>query len=38
MAALEERASEMEKIVAKLREMEQGQTPSSSDEDLRYIG
>jgi len=38
MQALEERASEMEKIVAKLREMEQGQTPSSSDEDLRYIG
>jgi uncharacterized protein (TIGR00162 family) len=38
MAALEERASEMEKIVAKLREMEQGQMPSSTDEDLRYIG
>lgn len=38
MAALEERASEMEKIVAKLREMEEGKTPVSSDEDLRYIG
>ncbi|MCX9086617.1 MAG: PAC2 family protein, partial [Candidatus Methanoperedens sp.] len=38
MAALEERASEMEKIVAKLREMEQGQMPASTDEDLRYIG
>jgi len=29
MQALEERASEMEKIVANLREMEQGQTPTS---------
>jgi hypothetical protein len=38
MAALEERAAEMEKIVAKLREMEEGKTPASSDEDLRYIG
>jgi uncharacterized protein (TIGR00162 family) len=38
MAALEERAAEMEKIVAKLREMEEGKTPVSSDEDLRYIG
>ncbi|MDO9097498.1 MAG: PAC2 family protein, partial [Candidatus Methanoperedens sp.] len=38
MAALEERAAEMEKIVAKLREMEQGQMPGSTDEDLRYIG
>lgn len=38
MQALEERASEMEKIVAKLREMEQGQTTTSTDEDLRYIG
>ncbi|KCZ71959.1 TIGR00162 family protein [Candidatus Methanoperedens nitroreducens] len=38
MQALEERASEMEKIVAKLREMEEGKTPVSSDEDLRYIG
>lgn len=33
MQALEERASEMEKIVAKLREMEEGKTPVSSDED-----
>jgi hypothetical protein len=24
--------------VAKLREMEEGKTPVSSDEDLRYIG
>ncbi|MCZ7382340.1 MAG: proteasome assembly chaperone family protein [Candidatus Methanoperedens sp.] len=38
MAALEERAAEMEKIVAKLREMEQGQMPPTTDEDLRYIG
>ncbi len=38
MQALAERASEMEKIVAKLREMEEGKTPVSSDEDLRYIG
>ncbi len=38
MQALEERASEMEKIVAKLREMEEGKTPISSEEDLRYIG
>ncbi len=38
MAALEERAAEMEKIVAKLKEMEEGKTPVSSDEDLRYIG
>jgi uncharacterized protein (TIGR00162 family) len=38
MAALEARASEMEKIVAKLREMEEGKTPVSSEEDLRYIG
>lgn len=36
--ALEERAAEMEKIVAKLKEMEEGKTPVSSDEDLRYIG
>ncbi|MDP2766612.1 MAG: proteasome assembly chaperone family protein [Candidatus Methanoperedens sp.] len=38
MAALEERAAEMEKVVAKLREMEHGQMPGSTDEDLRYIG
>jgi uncharacterized protein (TIGR00162 family) len=38
MQALEERAAEMEKIVAKLREMEQGQMPVSTEEDLRYIG
>ncbi len=38
MQALEERASEMEKIVAKLKEMEEGKTPTSAEEDLRYIG
>lgn len=38
MQALEERASEMEKIVAKLREMEEGKSPATSEEDLRYIG
>jgi uncharacterized protein (TIGR00162 family) len=38
MQALADRASEMEKIVAKLREMEEGKTPVTSDEDLRYIG
>lgn len=38
MQPLEERAAEMEKIVAKLREIEQGQMPVSTDEDLRYIG
>jgi uncharacterized protein (TIGR00162 family) len=39
MHALEERASEMEKIVAKLREIEQVQAPPvSSEDDLRYIG
>ncbi|VVB90687.1 PAC2 family protein [uncultured archaeon] len=38
MQALADRASEMEKIVAKLREMEEGKTPVASDEDLRYIG
>lgn len=38
MQALEERAAEMEKIVAKLLEMEQGKTPVSTEEDLRYIG
>ncbi|MCX9014075.1 MAG: proteasome assembly chaperone family protein [Candidatus Methanoperedens sp.] len=38
MQALEERAVEMEKIVAKLREMEQGQMPPTSDEQLAYIG
>src|SRR3990170_6636896 len=31
MAALEERAAEMEKIVAKLKEMEEGKTPVTSD-------
>ncbi|WP_435195588.1 proteasome assembly chaperone family protein [Natronomonas sp. EA1] len=35
-AALDERAEEMEEVMAKMREMEQGTTPS--DEDLRYIG
>lgn len=38
MQALEERAIEMEKIVAKLREMEKSQVPGSTEEDLRYIG
>ncbi len=38
MQALEERAKEMEKIVARLREMEQaGIHEVTSDEDLRYI-
>ncbi len=36
MQALEERAAEMEKIVTKLREMEESKPPST--EDLRYIG
>jgi hypothetical protein len=35
-ATLEERAEEMEEVVRKIQEMEQGPTPS--DEDLRYIG
>ena len=35
-ATLEERAEEMEEVVKKIQEMEQGPTPS--DEDLRYIG
>ena len=38
MQALEERAIEMEKIVAKLREMEQNQMPPSPDDELAYIG
>ncbi len=38
MSALEARASDMEKIVAKLREMEQIQVPSTTEDDLRYIG
>ncbi|MDW7727162.1 MAG: proteasome assembly chaperone family protein [Candidatus Methanoperedens sp.] len=38
MQALEERAAEMEKIVAKLREMEQSQIPSFPDDGLAYIG
>ncbi|MFB6075337.1 MAG: proteasome assembly chaperone family protein [Haloarculaceae archaeon] len=36
-ASLEERADEMEDVVRKIQEMEQG-TPTPSDEDLRYIG
>jgi len=36
-AELEERAEEMEEVVRKIQEMEQG-TPTPSDEDLRYIG
>jgi len=35
--SLEERAEEMEEVVRKIQEMEQG-TPSPADEDLRYIG
>jgi hypothetical protein len=35
-ASLEERAEEMEEVIKKIREMEQGPTPS--EEDLRYIG
>jgi uncharacterized protein (TIGR00162 family) len=35
-ATLEERAEEMEEVVKKIQEMEQGPTPS--DDDLRYIG
>jgi len=35
--SLEERADEMEEVVRKIQEMEQG-TPAPSDEDLRYIG
>jgi hypothetical protein len=34
--SLEERAEEMEEVVRKIQEMEQG--PSPSDDDLRYIG
>jgi len=38
MQALEDRAKEMEKIVARLREMEQtGMHEVASEEDLRYI-
>ncbi|QLH79449.1 proteasome assembly chaperone family protein [Halosimplex rubrum] len=36
-ASLEERADEMEEVVRKIQEMDQG-TPAASDEDLRYIG
>ncbi len=35
--SLESRADEMEDVVRKIQEMEQG-TPTPSDEDLRYIG
>jgi len=35
--SLEDRAEEMEEVVRKIQEMEQG-TPAPSDEDLRYIG
>jgi uncharacterized protein (TIGR00162 family) len=35
--SLEERADEMEDVVRKIQEMEQG-TPTPTDEDLRYIG
>ncbi|MDG5775344.1 proteasome assembly chaperone family protein [Haloarculaceae archaeon H-GB2-1] len=36
-SSLEERADEMEDVVRKIQEMEQG-TPTPTDEDLRYIG
>ncbi|WP_123537458.1 proteasome assembly chaperone family protein [Halosimplex salinum] len=36
-ASLEDRADEMEEVVRKIQEMDQG-TPTASDEDLRYIG
>jgi uncharacterized protein (TIGR00162 family) len=36
-ASLEERAEEMEEVVRKIQEMEQG-GPTPTDEDLRYIG
>ncbi len=35
--SLEDRAEEMEEVVRKIQEMEQG-TPAAADEDLRYIG
>ena len=35
--SLEDRADEMEEVVRKIQEMEQG-SPAASDEDLRYIG
>lgn len=38
MDALEERAKEIERIIAKLRDMEQGVAPVTPDDDLRYIG
>jgi hypothetical protein len=40
MQALEDRAKEMEKIVAKLQEMEKAQIPydGTAEDDLRYIG
>lgn len=36
--SLEERAEEMEEVMKKIREMEQGAVSSPTDEDLRYIG
>jgi len=36
--SLEERADEMEEVVRKIQEMEQQNSPSPADEDLRYIG
>jgi hypothetical protein len=35
--SLEDRAEEMEEVVRKIQEMEQG-SPAATDEDLRYIG
>ena len=38
VAALDDRADEMEEVVGKIREMEQQAVAAPSDEDLRYIG
>jgi len=35
--ALDDRADEMEEVVSRLRDMEEGASPGG-DEDLRYIG
>jgi uncharacterized protein (TIGR00162 family) len=37
-SSLEDRADEMEEVVRKIQEMEQQNSPSPADEDLRYIG
>jgi len=36
--SLEDRAEEMEEVVKKIQEMEQGQGGAPSDDDLRYFG